>query len=219
MVSQDSSESLEARACAPHPVVSQGFNDGVELPYGLTTEHIRLAMQEFIEFLGFVNEQFYSRDYPRLEALLMPANFSSLVGELMVATIPRYCSRIVKNRYHNGYPDLLPANLFPDDAVQHGDQGIEVKASRYLKGWQGHNPEEGWLLVFVFDSNRPSDAGKGQAPYPFRFVQVLGAHLTRDDWSFSGRTGASRRTITASVRASGYAKMAANLIYRVPDSK
>ena len=149
----------------------------------------------------------------------MPANFSSLVGELMVATIPRYCSGIVKNRYHNGYPDLLPANVFSDDAVQHSDQGIEVKASRYRRGWQGHNPEAGWLLVFVFDSNRPSDDAKGQAPYPFRFVQVLGAELTRDDWSFSGRTGASRRTITASVKASGYAKMAANPIYRAPDSQ
>ena len=148
----------------------------------------------------------------------MPANFSSLVGELMVATIPRYCSGMVKNQYHNGYPDLLPANVFPNDAVQRGDQGIEVKASRYPKRWQGHNAEAGWRLVFVFDSNRSSDAGKGQAPYPFRFVQVLGANLAHDDWSFSGRAGASRRTITASVRASGYAKMAANPIYRVPDS-
>ena len=122
MASQDSGESPEARACTPHPVVAQGFNDGVELPYGLTTEHIRLAMQGFIEFLGFVNGQLYSRDYPRLEALLMPANFSSLVGELMVATIPRYCSGIVKNQYHNGYPDLLPAKMFSNDAVQRGDR-------------------------------------------------------------------------------------------------
>ena len=219
MASQDSGESLEARACTPHPVVPQGFDNNVELPCGLKTEHIRLAMQEFIEFLGFINGQLYSRDYPRLEALLMPANFSSLVGELMVATIPRYCSGMVKNQYHNGYPDLLPVNVFTNDAVQRGDQGIEVKASRYPKGWQGHNPEKGWLLVFVFDGNRPSDSGKGQAPYPFRFVEVLGANLTRDDWSFSGRTGASRRTITASVKASGYAKMAANLIYRAPDSQ
>ena len=214
MAGRDSSESPEARACTLQPVVDRGFDDRVELPYGLTTEHIRLAMQEFIEFLGFINGQLYSRDYPRLEALLMPANFSSLVGEFMVATIHRYCSGIVKNQYHNGYPDLLPVNVFPNDAVQRGDQGIEVKASRYLRGWQGHNPEAGWLLVFVFDSNRPSDAGRGQAPYPFRFVQVLGANLTRDDWSFSGRTGASRRTITARVRASG----AANPIYQIPDS-
>ena len=74
MSDRDSGDGPEARACTPHPVVSQGFDDSVELPYDLKIEHIRLAMQEFIEFLGFINGQLYSRDYLRLEALLMPAN-------------------------------------------------------------------------------------------------------------------------------------------------
>lgn len=64
-----------------------------------------------------------------------------------------YCSSLVKNQYHNGHPDLIPAGLFPNDAVQYATQGIEVKASRYMRGWQGHNPEETWLMVFVFDAS------------------------------------------------------------------
>lgn len=62
----------------------------------------------------------------------MPANFSSLVGEFMSTSLPKYCSSLVKNQYHNGHPDLIPAGYFLNDAVQHSREGIEVKASRYL---------------------------------------------------------------------------------------
>ncbi len=68
--------------------------------------------------------------------MLMPANFSSIVGEFMNSGIPKHCPTLVKNQYHNGHPDLLPAGMFPDDAAQHAGEGIEVKGSRYLRGWQ-----------------------------------------------------------------------------------
>jgi hypothetical protein len=45
---------------------------------------------------------------------------------------------------------------------------------------------------------------------------VAGARLDKEDWSFSGRSESSRRTITASVTKSGYEKMMANWIYRAP---
>jgi hypothetical protein len=173
-------------------------------------------MQDFVEFLGFINGQLFTRQIERLEVMLMPANFSSVVGEFMNSSIPKHCPTLVKNRYHNGHPDLLPAGRFPDDAVQHASEGIEVKASRYLRGWQGHNPEDTWLLVFMFDSNRPNDAVKRVEPRPFRFLSVAGAHLAHEDWTFSGRIGESRRTITASVNRSGYEKMEANRIYEAP---
>jgi hypothetical protein len=150
----------------------------------------------------------------RIETILMPANFSSIVGEFMGVMIPRYCSTLVKNRYHNGHPDLIPAGKFENDAVQYTHQGIEIKASRYERGWQGHNPENVWLMVFVFDSNRPEDAAKNVPPKPFQFVEVVGAKLTKRDWTFSGRSAASRRTITASVTESGYRKMTRNWIYK-----
>jgi hypothetical protein len=113
--------------------------------------------------------------------------------------------------------------------VLHGDQGIEVKASRYLSGWQGHNREACWLMVFVFDCNGPDKAESylmngeqadktpsllAYRPKPFRFVKVVGAQLTEDDWSFSGRSVTSRRTITSSVVKSGYDKMMHNWIYQ-----
>jgi hypothetical protein len=212
------SENLELAACNPDLIHENGFNPDATLPYGCTTKHIYSAMQEFIDFLGYINMQLYHREIARLESMLMPANFSSLVGEFMAASIPKYCLSLVRNQYHNGHPDLIPTGVFLNNAVQHSSEGIEIKASRYLRGWQGHNPESVWLMVFVFDSNRPADITKGIQPRPFRFILAAGAKLEKEDWQFSGRSAASRRTITASVTQSGYEKMTQNWIYRLPES-
>ncbi len=205
------------------------FNPNAQLPYGCTTEHIRHAMNEFVEFLAFVNQQLATRDISPLETLLMPANFSSMVGEFVIASIPKYCPTLAKNRYHNGHPDLIPAKRFPQNRVQYSDEGIEVKASRYLRGWQGHNPEDVWLMVLVFESNRANDRSieTGDSSLdqevvksiPFRFLMVLGAHLEKSDWRFSGRSATSRRTITASVTDTGYQKLMANWIYKASSGK
>jgi hypothetical protein len=201
----------EREACTPQPLQTDRFNPSADLPYGLKIEHLQSSMHDFLEFLGFINTQLYTREILRLEKMLMPANFSSIVGEFMSAAIAKYCPTLVKNRYHNGHPDLIPAGVFTNDAIQHADVGIEVKASRYLRGWQGHNPEDIWLMVFIFDCNRPADA----APRPFRFLRVVGAKLQKSDWLFSGRSETSRRTITASVTETGYAKMMGNWIYDI----
>lgn len=205
---------LESAACIPHPVDPGGFNSRAQIPYGCTTNHVQSAMNDFVSFLGFINQQLHTREIERFESMLMPANFSSIVGEFMSSSIPRHCSTLVKNKYHNGHPDILPAGRFPKDAAQHADEGIEIKGSRYLRGWQGHNPEDTWLMVFIFDSNRPTDVANGINPKPFRFIAVFGARLTKEDWLFSGRSEQSRRTITASVTKSGYQKMRTNWIYR-----
>jgi hypothetical protein len=200
----------EAEACIPEPLEESGFNQLARLPFNLEIAHIRSSMSDFLDFLGFLNSQLHTKSIPRIETMLMPANFSSMVGEFMTSTVPNYCNNLVKNRYHNGHPDLIPTGMFTNNKVQHTNQGIEIKASRYLRGWQGHNPEDIWLLVFVFESNRPSD----ETPKPFRFIKIVGAELVKSDWLFSGRSETSRRTITATVTQSGYLKMTSNWIYQ-----
>lgn len=208
---------LEGLACQPSRVNPSDFNQRVELPYGLKVSHIAAAMNEFIDFIGFINQQLSTRQIERLETMLMPANFSSIVGEFMTSTIPKHCTDLVKNAYHNGHPDMLPAGRYHGNKMQHGTEGIEIKGSRYLKSWQGHNAEDAWLMVFCFASGRPTDKDKGILPAPFKFVLVAGAQLTKDDWKFAGRSETSRRTITASVTETGYQKMMGNWIYRNPE--
>ena len=203
----------EEQACIPVPVNPDLFNPNCLLPYGLTSEHIRRAMIDFIDFLGFINQQLHTKEIPRLESFLMPANFSSIVGEFMNVSIPKHCSSLVKNQYHNGHPDLIPGGMFPNNAVQYAQDDVEIKGSRHASGWQGHNPESVWLMVFYFDSNTSNDERKGIGPKPFRFRGVYGAKLEKEDWTFSGRSATSRRTITASVNRSGAGKMKANWVY------
>jgi hypothetical protein len=160
-------DSAEQAACIPEPVDVNAFNPTCRLPYGLAVEHIRKAMIAFTEFLGFINEQLLVKRMPRLESFLMPASFSSLVGEFMNLTIPQHSADLAKNKYHNGHPDLIPKGLFPGDAVQYAHEGIEVKGSRHAGGWQGHNPEAVWLIVFQFDSNTSNDINRGVAPRSF----------------------------------------------------
>jgi hypothetical protein len=207
----------ETLACKPKAIDKAGFNPAAILPYGLTTDHIAGAMTDFLYFLGLVNTGLHAEKIPRLESIMMSANFSSLVGEFMNAGIPKYCKSLVKNKYHNGHPDMIPAGMFPSDSAQHAAEGIEIKASRYKKSWQGHNPEDTWLMVFVYDSNRPTDYEAN--PKPFQFLGVVGERLVKTDWLFAGRSETSRRTITASVTPTGYAKMAANWIYKAPTLK
>ena len=216
MSGADNLEVLELSACQPSAVRIENFNWKAEIPYGLTIEHICGAMNEFIDFIGFINQKLNERKIARLESMLMPANYSSIVGEFMTSTIPKHCATLAKNGYHNGHPDMIPKGLFPNDMVQHAQEGIEVKGSRYLRGWQGHNAEDAWLMVFCFEASRPSDQAKKVNPIPFRYVGVFGAQLEMDDWTFSGRSETSRRTITAGVNRSGYNKMAKNWIYKAP---
>lgn len=208
----------ELAACRLAQLDIGHFNSKAVIPYGCMVEHICAAMNDFLDFLSFLNQQLNSKGIPRLEAFLMPANFSSIVGEFMSATIPKHCPTLVKNRYHNGHPDLLPMGTYHGDAQLHAPEGIEIKGSRYPSGWQGHNAEDVWLMVFVFDANRITDAHRNITPKPFRFLKVVGAKLSVNDWQFSGRSDTSRRTITASVKPSGFAKMEANWIYRAADT-
>ncbi len=207
-------EDLELLACIPKDVEIANFNNVCELPYGLTIEHLYRAMIDFVEFLEFINQELNTKKIPRLESFLMPANFSSIVGEFMGMNIPKYCRSLSRNQYHNGHPDLIPTDVHAHNSVQYATDGIEIKGSRHSSGWQGHNPEAVWLLVFHFDSNTSSDSRKAIRPKPFTFLGGYGAKLEKDDWNFSGRSETSRRTITASVNQKGISKMKANWIYQ-----
>jgi hypothetical protein len=157
-------ERLETAACVPEAVATHGFNPDATLPFGCTVNHIEQAMAEFAEFLSVVKTELHAKGMVPLESLLMPANFSSVVSESMNTSLPRYCPTLASNIYYDGHPDLIPTGKYANNAVQYATEGVEVKASRYLSGWQGHNLEEGWLLVFVFDGNRPADLTTGAGP-------------------------------------------------------
>jgi hypothetical protein len=124
----------------PEPLDKNGLNPKAKIPFGVTTDHIRASMQDFIEFLSLIDTQLHAKRMGRLENMLMQANFSSIVSEMMTASIPKHCKTVVKNRFHNGHPDILPANKYPDDpmAVRVKVGGADQPLIPDIKGVTSH---------------------------------------------------------------------------------
>jgi hypothetical protein len=194
-----------------HP---RGFNEAAGLPYGLRVSEVKAAIDDIYDFLHQVNRLLVEKGWDRLEETLSAAAFSGLLSELLVEGISKRSLTIVNNQHHNGRPDLVPRGVFENDDVLQGAEGIEVKASRWSNGWQGHNSEEGWIMIcqYYIDAETKPISER----VPTKFDRILCAQLAKDDWAFSGRGANSRRTPTASIRRSGVLKLEANAIYRDP---
>lgn len=187
-----------------HP---KGFNESAALPYGLRVGEVKAAIDDVYDFLHHVNKFLVDRGWDRLEETISAASFSGMLSEMIVQGVSKRSATVTKNEYHNGRPDLVPVGHYEGNAVLRGDDGIEIKASRYGTGWQGHNIETGWIMIVQYFMQPESATA---------IDRVLAAQLAPDDWSFSGRGMTSRRTPTASIRRSGVLKLEANPIYLDP---
>lgn len=194
-----------------HP---KGWSDNVKLPYGLRASEVKAAIDDIYDFLSNINKFLVGRGWDRLEETLSAATFSGVMSELVVEGVSKRSATIVKNQYHNGRPDLVPRGHYDDDGILRGADGIEVKASRWSNGWQGHNIEDGWIMICQYYIDRDTLPLEDRAPT--RFDRIMCAQLTEGDWSFSGRSATSRRTPTASIRRSGVSLLEANAIYLDP---
>jgi hypothetical protein len=194
-----------------HP---RGFNSEAALPYGLRPAEVRAALEDIYDFLHNVNRFLTERGWDRLEETLLAATFSGVVSEMVVQSMSKQSASLIRNRYHNGRPDLLPKGHYQEDAILRGEEGVEVKASRHESGWQGHNVESGWIMVFQYQVDLETEPIEYREPT--KFVRVLIGQLEEEDWSFSGRREGSRRTITASILRSGMEKLLATPLYLDP---
>jgi hypothetical protein len=202
------------------PVRIEYFNPQALPPYGLLRDQIKATIEDAHEFVYNLNSMLYQQIGQRIEDILMAATFSGMLSELIVRQLSKHSTTLTRNLYHNGHPDLIPLNYYSGNAVQYGHEGVEVKTSRYGSGWQGHNPEKIWIMVFRYhnDPHKPeNDRRPLEKRAPFQIAEVLAAQLDKSDWSAQGRRAGSRRTPTASIVASGTAKLRANWVYRVPD--
>jgi len=192
-------------------LIPEGFSRDAYLPYELTSEDIEGAMNSSYDVLHEVNSALVRKGYWRLEELLLTNAFAGFLSEILVKNIAERSKMLTRNIRIGGHPDLIPKNKYPNNSVLRGE-GIEVKASRQKGGWQGHNPEKGWLIVFRYSIDNQTKPIQDRRPT--EFLEVLAAELDLDDWSFSGRGPESRRTITASVTRKGVEKLRSNTIYR-----
>lgn len=199
-------------------LVEEFLNRDAELPYGLTVREVQWAMNETYGLLYDLNGFLVRQGHERLEDMLLGNSFSGVVSEVIVRALVKHSKTLTRNLQVGGHPDLILRGRHESDRVLRAPDGIEVKVSRQAGGWQGHNPEKVWLLIFRYkkldelsEQNKPVEERE-----PLTFVEVLGAKINKSDWSFSGRSGESRRTITASITRAGMTRLRSNPIYRDP---
>ncbi len=188
-------------------------NPKVKLPYNLTVDEVKKAVSETYRLFNGVNNFLKTSGFRPLEELLLGNSLSGILSEFLVKNIAKVSHSLVANLKVGGHPDLLPEGYYSSNLILKGEEGIEVKSSIQRGGWQGHNPEKCWLMVFRYVVGKQDD----EEIVPLKFVEILCAKLTKKDWSFSGRKGASRRTPTASITTSGVEKLRSNFLYRLPD--
>lgn len=183
------------------------------LPYGLEVEEIEQAVAETYRLFHGVNDFLKRNGFRPLEELLLGNSLSGIISEFLIKNIARAAETLEANAKVGGHPDLLPKGHYASNLVLKGDEGLEVKSSIQRGGWQGHNPEDCWLMVFRYAIGEQEE----RASTSLTFLEVLCAKLDQADWSFSGRSGTSRRTPTASITATGVEKLRNNFLYRLPD--
>jgi hypothetical protein len=180
------------------------------LPYEIKPDEIFNAIEKTHNFFHDINNFLVSNNYSRLEDLMLGNSFAGFLSEIVVKNLSDCIGNLERNTKIGGYPDLIPKGKYPNNSVLHGE-GIEVKCSKQRGGWQGHNPEVGWILICRYSIDTETQPIIDRAPT--EIIEVLCANLTEEDWQFSGRSETSRRTITASIIKSGMEKLRSNIIY------
>lgn len=185
------------------------------MPYGMHADGVVGAINELYAYLYALNRTSVDHGYDRLEDLMQPAGFSGLLSNLVVQALAKHFNNanpgLAANQRKNGRPDLVPRAHYPDDAVLRGDEGVEVKVSRQPSGWQGHNPESGWIMIVQISVDLETQPIYDRAPTIVEAVYI--GHLDESDWTFSGRSTTSRRTPTASINRQGVQKLQQGLVY------
>jgi hypothetical protein len=191
------------------------WNYRCQLHYGLETDQVRLAVEEVYNFFYRINSLLVEQEgLDFFKSLVLGNILSGIMSELLAKRISVHAPTLTRNLFVGGPPDLIPSGIYPNSSVLRGNEGIEVKTSRQDGGWQGHNSEVEWLMVFRYkmgDQTQPFEERQ-----PVQFVQILIAHLELDDWSLAERGPESRRTRTTAINRGGMHKLRINPVYQDP---
>jgi hypothetical protein len=189
------------------------WSDDCELPYGLEVNEIRAAVDDIYNFFQRINTVTIDEDLGYFEHLVLGNTLSGMISEFVVKRIAEHSQTLEANVRVGGHPDLVPVGMYPGASILRGEEGVEIKSSIQKGGWQGHNPEECWIIIFRYIKTKTID----EVYFPIQFVEILAAQLELDDWSLAERQAESRRTRTTSINVNGMEKLRSNPVYRNPE--
>jgi hypothetical protein len=130
---------------------------------------------------------------------------------MLTASLAKHSRTLVVNAFHNGHPDLIVRGRYPNDEVQSGEFGVEVKATRKPGGAvDTHGARNQWMCVFVYRVDRNTEPAIDRLP--MTITEIYLGEVTVDDFRRNSRGELGTRTAT--LHAEGIAKLRRNWIYR-----
>lgn len=182
------------------------------LPYGLTLEDFASAAADIDSLIEALNEACASRGLDRIEDLLTtPATLSALISDVFAGALAKASSRMVVNGKHNGHPDLVPRGRYPDDSVQSGVEGVEVKATKNRIS-DAHGARGAWWCQVRYKVDKRPEVPPSER-IPTYIDEILLARFTTDDFRKNDRkTETGTRTATPSGAA--LEKLQRGLVYK-----
>ena len=191
--------------------VTGRFNPDSQLPYSLRHVDFQATMEDVYDLFYDVNTLLVERGFKRLEDMVRSAILSGVVSELVTASLAKHSRSLAVNRYHNGHPYLVLSGRYPNDAVQAGEEGVEIKSTVRPGGAVDmHGARDQWLCVSVYEID--TDTEPVAARGPLQFTAIYLAPVTVADFRHNSRD-TSLGTRTASLHKDGLEKLRKNWVY------
>ena len=190
----------------------EGFHYDLELPYQLRIDDFRLALTDVYDFFFDVNENLAAKGLRRLDDMLRPAIMSGVLSDMLTSSLATHSRTLVENRYFNGHPDLVVQGVYPENSVQAGEQGIEIKTTRNRGGAvDTHGARDQWMCVFVYEVDTATEPATDRRP--MTFTEVYLGPVTLEDFRRNPRGELGTRTAT--LHRDGIRKLRENWVYRL----
>lgn len=188
------------------------FNRGLSLPYQLRLADFEMAMQDIYDFFYDVNTYLLEKGLQRLDDMLRPANLSGTLSDMLTDAVAKHSRILVINHFHNGHPDLIVQDRYPNNMVKAGEDGVEIKSTRKRGGAvDTHGARNQTLCTFVYEvDNDRSKPAQEREPLAFREIYI--GQVTEADFRRNPRGELGTRTAT--LDAAGIARFREGWVYK-----
>lgn len=187
------------------------FNSSAHLPYALRVLDFQASMQDVYDLFYDLNGLLLDRGLERLDEMLRPAAMSGMISDMLTASLAKHARSLTTNRYFNGHPDLVVAGVYPNDTVQAGSEGVEVKSTRKAGGAvDTHGTRDQWICVFVYQVDNETEPARDRLP--MSFTEVYLAQVTVGDFRLNRRGALGTRTAT--LHREGLQKLRSHWVYK-----
>lgn len=188
------------------------FNPNMgKLPYNLRQSDFEAAIQDIYDFFYDVNTNLVGRSLSRLDDMMRPAAVSGLISDMLTEAMAKHSRSLTVNQHFNGHPDLVVKGRYPNDKVESGEEGVEIKSTRKRGGAvDTHGARRQWMCVFVYEVDETTEPAIDRAPLIFREIYL--GHVELEDFR-TNRRNTDVGTRTATLDANGIARLRKSWVY------